>query len=71
MSQRLSTLEERQREMRTSMGFETPEPVVYHLFLLQLWKTCGLGTATPTEMKTMRLMKTPSEDFFPSSLFGA
>jgi hypothetical protein len=29
MSQRLSTLEERQREMRTSMGFETPESVVY------------------------------------------
>jgi hypothetical protein len=29
MSQRLSTLEERQREMHTSMGFETPEPVVY------------------------------------------
>jgi hypothetical protein len=29
MSQRLSTLEERQREMRASMGFETPEPVVY------------------------------------------
>jgi hypothetical protein len=29
MSQRLSTLEERQREMRTSMGFETPEPIVY------------------------------------------
>jgi hypothetical protein len=29
MSQRLSTLEERQREMCTSMGFESPEPVVY------------------------------------------
>jgi hypothetical protein len=29
MSQRLSTLEECQREMRASMGFETPEPVVY------------------------------------------
>jgi hypothetical protein len=29
MSQRLSTLEERQREMCTSMGFETPESVVY------------------------------------------
>jgi hypothetical protein len=29
MSQRLSTLEERQREMRASMGFETLEPVVY------------------------------------------
>jgi hypothetical protein len=29
MSQRLSTLEERQCEMHTSMGFETPEPVVY------------------------------------------
>jgi hypothetical protein len=25
----LSTLEERQREMRASMGFEIPEPVVY------------------------------------------
>jgi hypothetical protein len=29
MSQRLSTLEKRQREMHTSMGFETSEPVVY------------------------------------------
>jgi hypothetical protein len=29
MSQRLSTLEERQHEVRTSMGFETPEPIVY------------------------------------------
>jgi hypothetical protein len=29
MSRRLSTLEERQREMCTSMGFETPEPIVY------------------------------------------
>jgi hypothetical protein len=29
MSQRLSTLEERQCEMRASMGFETPEPIVY------------------------------------------
>jgi hypothetical protein len=29
MSQRLSTLEERQREVRASMGFETPEPVFY------------------------------------------
>jgi hypothetical protein len=29
MSQRLSILEERQREMHTSMGFETPEPVIY------------------------------------------
>jgi hypothetical protein len=29
MSQRLSTLEERQREMHTNMGFETPEPIVY------------------------------------------
>jgi hypothetical protein len=29
MSQQLSTLEQRQREMRASMGFETPEPVVY------------------------------------------
>jgi hypothetical protein len=29
MSQRLSTLEECQCEMHTSMGFETPEPVVY------------------------------------------
>jgi hypothetical protein len=29
MSQQLSTLEEHQREMRTSMGFETPEPVIY------------------------------------------
>jgi hypothetical protein len=33
-----------------------------HLFLLQLWKTRGLGTATPKEMMTttmMRAMKTP------------
>jgi hypothetical protein len=29
MSQRFSTLEERQREMCASMGFETPEPVIY------------------------------------------
>jgi hypothetical protein len=29
MSQRLSTLEERQREIHTSMGFETPELVIY------------------------------------------
>jgi hypothetical protein len=29
MSQRLSTLEERQREMHASMGFETLEPIVY------------------------------------------
>jgi hypothetical protein len=29
MSQSLSLLEEHQREMHTSMGFETPEPVVY------------------------------------------
>jgi hypothetical protein len=29
MSQRLSHLEESQHEMCTSMGFETPEPVVY------------------------------------------
>jgi hypothetical protein len=29
MSQRLSTLEEPQREMCASMGFETPEPIIY------------------------------------------
>jgi hypothetical protein len=29
MSQRLSTLEERQREMSTTMGFETREPIAY------------------------------------------
>jgi hypothetical protein len=29
MSQRFSTLEERQHEVRASMGFETPEPAVY------------------------------------------
>jgi hypothetical protein len=29
MSQRLSHLEEHQREMCTSMGFKTPKPVVY------------------------------------------
>jgi hypothetical protein len=29
MSQRLSTLEEHQREMQASMGFEAPEPVIY------------------------------------------
>jgi hypothetical protein len=29
MSQRLSTLEECQCEMRTSMCFETPKPIVY------------------------------------------
>jgi hypothetical protein len=29
MSQRLSTIEEFQREVRASMGFKTPEPVVY------------------------------------------
>jgi hypothetical protein len=29
MSQRISTLEERQREVHTSMGFETTKPVVY------------------------------------------
>jgi hypothetical protein len=29
MSQTLSTIEERQHEMCTSMGFETTEPVVY------------------------------------------
>jgi hypothetical protein len=29
MSQRLSTLKECQREVRASMGFETPEPIVY------------------------------------------
>jgi hypothetical protein len=29
MSLRLSHLEERQREMCTSMGFETPEPIIY------------------------------------------
>jgi hypothetical protein len=45
-----------------------------HIFLLQPCKTCELGTSTPSEMKmttSMRSMKTPSEDFFPSSLFGA
>jgi hypothetical protein len=29
MSQRLSTLEERQHEMHTNMGFETHEPFAY------------------------------------------
>jgi hypothetical protein len=29
MSQRLSTLDERRREVRVSMGFETPESIVY------------------------------------------
>jgi hypothetical protein len=29
MSQRLSHLEERQHEMRSSMGLETPEPSIY------------------------------------------
>jgi hypothetical protein len=29
MSQRLSTIEERHREMHASMGFDTPELVVY------------------------------------------
>jgi hypothetical protein len=29
MSLRLSTLEGRQHEMRASMGFETPEPIIF------------------------------------------
>jgi hypothetical protein len=29
MSQRLSTLEEHQREMHTPICFETPEPIIY------------------------------------------
>jgi hypothetical protein len=29
MSQRLSTLEERQHKLRSTMGFETPEPITY------------------------------------------
>jgi hypothetical protein len=75
MNQRLSLLEERQREMHTYMGFETLEPIVYHLFLLQLWKTRGLSTTMPKEMMMMMMMmrskKNLSEDFaFPSSLFG-
>jgi hypothetical protein len=81
MSQRLSTLEERQHEMHTSMGFETPLWLSsIHLFLLQLWKTAGCGIATPTDktkmkMKTMmmtaRLRKNQSEDpCFSFSLSG-
>jgi hypothetical protein len=64
--------------MRTSMGFETPEPIVYPPFLLQLWKTHGRGTAKP-EVKTTKKKKmttttrlkkkTPSEDIVFSSLF--
>jgi hypothetical protein len=59
------------------MGFETPEPIVYPPFLLQLWKTHGRGTAK-SEVKTTkkkkmttttRLKKTPSEDIVFSSLF--
>jgi hypothetical protein len=38
MSQRLSTLEEHQHEMRTNMGFKTPEPVIYPpLVVKDLW----------------------------------
>jgi hypothetical protein len=73
MSQKLSHLEERQREMCTSMGFETPSPSSTHLFPLQPWRTRGHGTTTPTEMMmtTMRSKKNLSENFaFPSSLFG-
>jgi hypothetical protein len=59
MSQRLSHLEERQREMHTSIGLETSH---------------GLGITTPMMMmKTtmMRSKSSPIEDItFPSLLFG-
>jgi hypothetical protein len=57
MSQRLSHLEERQREMRTSIGLET---------------SLGLGITTSTMMmKMMRSKSSPSEDItFPSLIFG-
>jgi hypothetical protein len=56
MSQSLSHLEE--REMRTSMGLETSSPQSTLLFLLLLWKTLGLGTATPMMMvKTTTMMR--------------
>jgi hypothetical protein len=58
MSQRLSHLEERQCEMSTSMGFETPpSPLSTLLFLLPLWKTLGFCTATLTTMMKMTMMK--------------
>jgi hypothetical protein len=59
MSQRLSHLEERQREMHTSIGLETSH---------------GLGITTPTMMMkttTMRSKSSPIEDItFPSLLLG-
>jgi hypothetical protein len=67
MSQRLSHLEKRQREMHTSMGLETPSP---SFILLQRWMIYGLGTATPKKMTmTMRSKKHLSEDFAFPSLF--
>jgi hypothetical protein len=71
MSQRLSTLEERQRKMRTNMGFEPASPSPTLLFLLQLLKTHGRGTAPAKEMMTMTTLKktNSSEDTAFPSLF--
>jgi hypothetical protein len=64
--------------MHASMGFETPSPSSIPLFLLQLWKTRGRGTAMPkvktAKKKKMTMMtslkkKTPSEDVAFPSLF--
>jgi hypothetical protein len=54
MSQRLSHLEERQREMHTSMGFETPEQVVYPTLPPLVVEDPWLGTATPKKMTMTR-----------------
>jgi hypothetical protein len=66
MSQRLSTLEECQREVRASMGFETPEPVVYAPLppsvVEDLW-------AWYRKMMMMRLNKNLSEVTTLPSLF--
>jgi hypothetical protein len=70
-------LEEHQREMHVSMGFETPEPVVYPPLPPLDVEDHGRGTATlevktvkKKLMTTMRLKKkTPSEDIDFPSLF--
>jgi hypothetical protein len=75
MSQMLSHLEERQREVRTTMGLETPSTQSTLLFLFPMWKIIGLGTSTLMMMvkmmmkSMMRSKRSPSEDIVFHSLF--
>jgi hypothetical protein len=71
MSQRLSHLEVHQHEMRTSMGFETLEPIVYPPLpppaLEDLWAWYHNAKAMMKTTMMKRMKRSSENDFLPET----